>query len=401
MKTYKHFSYEERCEIEDGLRNNISIYKIAKELDRSYSSLLREIKRHKVKYVPECFSIYSHNSTGYKPRECELLKESPYVCNGCSSKRGCRKIKFTYRAYDAEASYQDDLRNTRKGISLTPDEIDEINEVLTPLIKNGQTINHLYINHPEILDFSKVTFYHYVNEGIFKFGPLDFPRIVKYKKRKNNKTRRTKQERLIRINRTYEDFSKYIIENPDLNIVEMDTVIGSREQGPCFLTLMWRKAKFMLIFLLQSKTSSEVTRIFDELQNILSYEEYTKLFQVILTDNGSEFFDVANLETYHKTGEVITKVFYCDPHASRQKGMIEKNHEFIRYVLPKKTKFDSLTQKDCDIIKNNINSLCRDSLNGKSPYEAMTFICSESTLKSLGCYFISADEVQLNDNLLK
>lgn len=86
---------------------------------------------------------------------------------------------------------------------------------------------------------------------------------------------------------------------------------------------------------------------------------------------------------------------------SCQKGGIEKNHEFIRYVLPKGSSFHNLTQKDCDLLKNHINSLCRDSLNGKSPYEAMLFLCKEEILHSLDCLFINPDEVQLNRDLLK
>lgn len=50
---------------------------------------------------------------------------------------------------------------------------------------------------------------------------------------------------------------------------------------------------------------------------------------------------------------------------------------------------------------NNINSLCRDSLNGNWPYEAMLFLCDEYILKNLNCYFIEPDEVVLNDSLLK
>ena len=50
---------------------------------------------------------------------------------------------------------------------------------------------------------------------------------------------------------------------------------------------------------------------------------------------------------------------------------------------------------------NNINSLCRDSLNGKSPYEAMLFLCDEYILKKLGCHFIKSDEVNLTYDLLK
>lgn len=157
----------------------------------------------------------------------------------------------------------------------------------------------------------------------------------------------------------------------------------------------------MLIFKLKEQTTNEVTRVFDFLQQTLSEDIYKKLFPIILTDNGSEFFDVMNIECNHKTGEVLSKLFYCDPHASFQKGMIEKNHEFIRYVLPKKTSFKNITQADCDIIKNHINSLCRDSLNGKSPFEAMLFLCSEETLHSLDCYYIEPDDVKLNIHLLK
>ena len=67
---------------------------------------------------------------------------------------------------------------------MTLEEIHIINENITPLVKKGQATNHLYINHPDILDFSKSTFYRYINNGVFEFGPLDFPRIVKYKKEK-------------------------------------------------------------------------------------------------------------------------------------------------------------------------------------------------------------------------
>ena len=50
---------------------------------------------------------------------------------------------------------------------------------------------------------------------------------------------------------------------------------------------------------------------------------------------------------------------------------------------------------------NNINSLCRDSLNGKSPYEAMLFLCNKDILKLLNCYYIEPDNVNLSNNLLK
>ena len=376
------------------------INQIAKEIDRSHSSILREIDRNKKYSEPSAWNNYKINHPDLD-LSCERLKHSPYVCNGCKSRSGCRKVRWTYYAREADNSYKEVKSEARKGINLTPEEVYKINSILTPLIKKGQTINHLYINHPDILDFSKPSFYNYVNNGVFEFGPLDFPRIVKYKKRKNSKNRRTRKEREILINRKYDDFQKFISNHPDFNIVEMDTVEGLKDETDCFLTLLWRKSKFMLIFKLENQTTEEVSRIFNILQQLIPYDDYKRLFQVILTDNGHEFFDVLNIECMHSTGEQVTKLFFCDPHMSCQKGMIEKNHEFIRYILPKGSSFKNITQEDCNLFMNNINSLCRDSLNGKSPYEAMLFLCDEYILKSLNCYYIKPDEVILNDSLLK
>lgn len=395
---YCHLSYEERKKLEDGLNNNKSINQISIELNRSHSTLLREIDRNKIYLEPGSFNNY--NSNPNKDIPCERLSKSPYVCNGCKSRSGCRKKRWTYYARQADDSYKELISECRKGINLTEEEVFNINQTITPLIKKGQTYNHLYINHPDILNFSKVSFYNYVSNGVFDFGPLDLPRIVKYKKRKNNK-RRTRQEREIRVGRTYDDFIEYTTKNPDLNVVEMDTVEGKQGESKCMLTLYWRKSHFMLIFLLESQTTDEVTKVFEYLQQELLEDDYKILFPVILTDNGHEFFDVLNIECNHKTGEQISKVFYCDSHASWQKGGIEKNHEFIRYVLPKKSSFQNLTQNDCCILANNINSLCRESLNNKSPFEAMTFICDEKILNQLYMYYIEPDEVILNKNLLK
>ena len=400
MTNYSHLSYEDRKNIEDGLNQNKFINQIAKELNRSHSTILREVDRNRKYSEPTSWNNYKINHPDLD-LSCERLDHSPYVCNGCKSRSGCRKIRWTYYAREAQKDYEDLIKSCRQGVNLTLEEINSINETITPLVKKEQTTNHLYINHPDILDFSKSSFYRYIKDGIFKFGPLDFPRIVKYKKRKYSNKRRTRKEREILVNRKYTNFIEFISNNPDLNIVEMDTVEGLQTESDCFLTLLWRKSKFMLIFKLESQTTEEVTRIFKTLQTLIPLDIYKNLFQVILTDNGHEFFDVNNIECIHSTGEYVTHLFFCDPHASSQKGSIEKNHEFIRYILPKGSSFKNITQEGCNLIMNNINSLCRDSLNGKSPYEAMLFLCDKYILKSLSCYYIEPDNVDLSYNLLK
>ena len=100
--------------------------------------------------------------------------------------------------------------------------------------------------------------------------------MLNTKKRKKKK-RRTRQEKEILINKKYEDFIEYTSKNPDLNIVEMDTVEGLMSDSKCILTLLWRKSNFMLMFLLESQTTKEVTRIFEYLQQTIHEEIYKNL----------------------------------------------------------------------------------------------------------------------------
>ena len=137
----------------------------------------------------------------------------------------------------------------------------------------------------------------------------------------------------------------------------------------------------MLIFKLESQTTDEVTKI---LQNLISLNIYKNLFPIILTDNGHEFFDVDNIECIQVTGEYCYSFIFL----------------WFTYVLPKGSSFKNIMQEDCDLLADNINSLCRDSLNGKSPYEAMLFLFDVSILKLLNCYYIKTNEVVLNHSLL-
>ena len=70
-------------------------------------------------------------------------------------------------------------------------------------------------------------------------------------------------------------------------------------------------------------------------EEVCNYETrdslYRKLFQVLVT---IEFSLLDEIEVDSK-GELISRVFFCDPYSSSQKGACEKNHEFIRYILPK------------------------------------------------------------------
>ena len=204
-----------------------------------------------------------------------------------------------------------------------------------------------------------------------------------------------------RIGRTYEDFQKYMKEHPDTAVVEMDTVEGGRGNGKkVFLTMLFRSCSLMLIFVLEEKSQDLVIEVFDSLSNALGIETFQNLFPLILTDNGIEFQFPARLEC-DNNGEIRTKVFYCNPNCSWQKGMIEKNHEFIRYVIPKGTSLDSYTQADAFLLMNHINSTARDSLNGCTPFKLSLLLLDNRLHKILHMKEVPADQVTLKPELLR
>ena len=189
--------------------------------------------------------------------------------------------------------------------------------------------------------------------------------------------------------------------HPNASIVEMDTVIGTKggQGGKCFLTLLFRQFNFMLIYLMPYKKAVYVTEVFNHLKEILGMDEFKRLFEVILTDNGSEFSDPEAIEFEPETGELRSKVFFCHPYNSGEKGHCEKNHEYIRYILPKGTSFDFLTQDMCNLMMSHINSTKRPSVNG-SPYDYMALTYGTEVLDLLKIKKIEPKDVRLSTKLL-
>jgi IS30 family transposase len=303
-----------------------------------------------------------------------------------------------YRARYADDAYHDAMTSSRKGINLTPEELNELDCLVSPLLLKGQSIAHIYATHASEIKCSKRTLYNYVDSGALTARNIDLPRKVKYKPRKkHHKTILNNQTH--NIGRTYEEFLAYSEQHPDLHIVEMDTVEG-KKGGKVILTLLFRNCNLMCMFLLESSTQECVRNVFDALEANLGVECFRRLFPIILTDNGSEFKDPSSIES-NDYGDIRARVFYCDPHKSWQKARIEKNHEFIRYILPKGKSFDGLNQQDVTLMTNHINSIARASLNERTPFELATMLIDNEFLKAIELHEIPHDEVLLKPELLK
>jgi len=156
----------------------------------------------------------------------------------------------------------------------------------------------------------------------------------------------------------------------------------------------------MLAFIRDANTSQSVIDKFNGLYSVLGPDDFCKLFQVLLADNGSEFSNPSAIEL-NPQGGLKTRVFYCDPQAPYQRAAAENNHSLIRRIIPKGTSLDYFTQEDITLMMNHINSYRRPNLGDKTPYEVFASLYGEDVLKKMGAELIPADKVTLRPSLLK
>lgn len=429
----KHLSLSERSFIERALVYEKSFASIAKSLNRSASTIAREIKNHRV-FVNrwrddrnDCISYQSclrrnlcptetqyscwdrckfckeydcrELCPGYESPHCSKLEKPPYVCTGCEKQKTCKKNHAYYTAHRANAAYKKELRDSRIGIRTDPERLIELGELLSPLIAKGQSINHIMATHKEEIGLSEKTLYNYIDANAFSIKNIDLPKKVVYRQRRK-KPVLTKLEYRCRRGRTIEDFNDYLETHPGVSVVEMDTVKSARGTKKMLLTMIFRNSNFMLVFLMKDGTQASVLAVFDYLSEKLGLETFRALFPVILTDNGVEFKDPDQLE-HTPSNCQRTRIFYCDPQASWQKPHVEKNHVLLRRILPKGTSFKDLTKADVFLVVNHVNSVAREIFGNKSPFDLFTGENEKKLLELLNLSPVPPDEVYLKPALLK
>ena len=423
----------DRIAIETGICNKDSFKKIAKLLKRHPSTIAHEVKENRTfirgnypngqacRYVrtrnvhhlcgdPECdkncckcWKFYCvEKCPVYVSAACHKFESPPYVCNSCPDKKLCTKDKFIYSAKHADAAVTRRRSESRQGIRVTEAQMADMNSLIAKLVKKGQPLAHIYAEHEDEIPVSLRTLYNYIEAVERAVKSIDLRRKTGYRPRKKKAVKSlgfTNME--FRKNRSYEDFEKAMKSTySGCSVVEMDTVKGVREKGKRLLTMIFRDNNIMLLFLMPDGTAESVKRVFDYLETGLGTDVFQRLFPVILTDNGSEFKNVKELEL-SETLEYRTHLYFCDPMASWQKGCIEKNHEFIRYVLPKGKSLNPYTQDDITLLMNHMNSVIRPGLGNKCPYDLVDNHDEDmkKLMALLKMHSIPADEVHLKPDL--
>lgn len=330
----------------------------------------------------------------FEQEYCKKLETAPYVCNGCPERGKCTLQKCFYDADSAQKEYKEILSESRTGLTLSKEELEFLNHLISPLLRKGQSLHHIYENNKDVIRISERTLYRLISSNLFDARNIDLPQKARLAGRRQKKAGQYR-----RTGRTYQDYKAFRRQHPDLPVTEIDSVEG-KKGGKVLLTLHFVKAEFMLAYIRDANTTRSVIDIFEYLYSKLRPDRFIEQMPILLGDNGSEFSDPRAIE-FDSLGNRRTRLFYCDSSAPWQKGSAERNHELIRYVIPKGRSLDQYTQSEISLMMNHINSYSRKSLGGKCPYEIFAHLYGQDTLDLLDCKKIAPNDVTLNASLFR
>lgn len=433
MQKQKHLSLESRILIESLLNDRSSFKSISRHLGKDCTTVSKEVRGHlrfersgaygrafndcKLAFLHQC-SVQKvcqpcsgsprrlcwtcgkciSSCVFYEKYNCPRLAKPPYVCNGCSQRLKCSLEKRLYSASYAQKEYEQVRRESRSGFALSEAELRQLDAVVSPLLKKGQSLHHIAVHHADELMRSERTLYAYINSGLFSARNMDMPRTVRIRPRKNT-SRNLKVDRSCRLGRDLPSLRNYMEGHPDAAVRQIDSVEGVKG-GAVLLTIHFVEQQLQLAFLRRYNDSQSVIDVFNRLYIELGTDIFMELFPVLLADNGSEFSNPSAIER-DAQGRQRTHLFYCDASAPYQKGSCENNHELIRRIIPKGTDIGQYTQEQIDLMMSHINSYNRKKLGNKSPYEVFEFQYGRKLLELFHLQKIPADEIVLNPELLK
>ncbi len=324
-KKHKRLSLKERVVIQTLLEEKRPKSFIAKKLDRSRSTITREVN----KWV-------SNPSDEYDASLANWLAKDDYL-----NKRNLDKIG-TYsllRFYVYKAL----LKNWSPEQIAGRIKLDYPNHNIMA-ISHEAIYMHIY-SHPQAG----------LNKKLIKLLPYQKSR------RRKPKARRKKGSK-IRDQINISQRPRHIENRQEIGHWEGDLVIG-RAQRSAIGTIVERKSRYTLIIPVKDRKTKSVTRAFAKELN--QFEN--KLTKTMTYDNGNEMAD-------HKWLAERTKmdVYFANPYASWERGTNENTNGLIRRYLPKKTDFKTIDKKQLKTIQFKLNNRPRKVLGYKTPMEVIT-----------------------------
>ncbi|NHM17029.1 IS30 family transposase [Eggerthellaceae bacterium zg-887] len=300
-----------------------------------------------------------------------------------------------YKASLAQAASDRVRSESRRGINRREEDFERIAFAVRSDILDGKSPEQICMANPH-LGLAPSTPCRWAERGYFSMSPMDFRRKVGYKPRAGHAGPRPTSHGA---DRSYAAFCA-LAEDERAGACEMDTVIGRARDAQCLPALYLRPCKAQLALLLPKKTSSAVAAAPDSLERSLGKQLFERLFGVILTDNGTEFSDTAEIEASAFGKDARCRACYCDVRQSQQKGACERNHAELRKMLPKRrgVSFDDLDERDCAFVMSHADSQPRPSLMGLSPLQMLRAAdpeACEALEAALGMEEVSFDKLAL------
>lgn len=424
MKSSKvHLVEKQRDQIEIMLNEGKKLNEIASALSRDPRGIQKEIIKHRKLYIlGKRKNICGNQETCKKVRlcnqcpsgkckycsvlncndfckdftdepNCKTCKRFPYVCNGCDKIKDCFLPKYYYKARNAQEEYVQNVSEWKKGPKYPELELKKIDEVIKEGTSKGHSID--IIVHESKLKVSTSTIYRWIENRTLTTKSIDLKRKVRYRQRITEKPSAKPINYNYLNGRKFTDFQEYFLNNPSSNIWQMDTIEGVKGKSAT-LSLLHTKSNLQFFFKINRKTQAYIISVFENIKKHLSPEIFKEVFECILTDNGTEFKDPLSIEIDSVTGEVLTKVFYCDPRKSNQKGKCEKNHEHFREFIPQGTDMDPFNQKNMDFIALHVNNYPRKALQYNSPFQVFTNLgLNKKTLELNNLKMLPSSKVEL------
>lgn len=315
MKGWKQLKYNDRIRLEAWLRAKISVQDIANMLHVHRSTIYREIKRGQYEHLNSDYTVEMRYSPEIAQRRCD---ENLQV-------RGTQlKIGNDYK-------YAEYIENKIVKENYSPEAV----------------LGELRVQN-RAKDFSVSicirTLYNYIDKGVFlNLTNKNLP-VKRNKKRGYKKVRVQKRAS---VGTSIEERPEYIKDRKEFGHWEMDSVVGKRGKSKnTFLVLTERKTRNEIIFKLPDHSAAEVVKAVDRLE-ITWGSMFSNVFKTITVDNGTEFSYFNELErSCTKPNEKRTKVYYCHPYSSWERGSNENNNKMVRRIVPKGTNFDDMTDDE-------------------------------------------------------
>ena len=436
---YKQLTLKERKEIEEGLNRGDSFRQIAQTIDRTPSTVSREVRENRhvrafktrkeacrdkswCKRVGICAQCLREGAycAGCDARDCRdecpayarqnacgNLNRAPWVCNACRKNRyGCNRAnRFVYEATVAQKSSDARRSDSRKGIDMDHERAEIALSYIKDGLSRGLSPYEVSILYEDVVGVHRSTIYRWVEAGYGGLTNLELERKVGFKPRKRSATHKTTKHSPKRSHDAFLLLPEALRQSRS----ELDCVIGTKYNKQAVLTVYNLPTHVQLALLLDAHDCENVKQELYNLKEVMPKEMFERWMKTVLTDNGEEFTDEdgigAMLGESSVDDTLAVRLYYCDPRQSQQKGSCEKNHTEIRQILEKGTfSFDELTRRDMAVLMSHVNSNPRASLGGKSPIQMLRFVYgnadANALLDALGIEEKNRDELCLKPEIL-